>query len=235
LSEVHSINSPYHGIPYCVLLGRMSLRSIPRTILCVGRNYAEHAKELGNPQPLGEPFFFLKPASSLVFPPGPIRLPKGAEVHYEVELGVVIGSPASRLKSDKEAMSVIGGYVVAIDLTARNWQNEAKSKGLPWTKAKGCDTFLACGPFVNASLVPDPDSVTIRLLVNGVEKQRDTTANMIHKVPKLLQYATSCMSLQPGDLLLTGTPKGVGPLKVGDKVTIEGLDTRAHFDVADWQ
>ena len=212
----------------------MLLKSFPRTILCVGRNYAAHAKELGNPESFGEPFFFLKPASSLLFPPDPIRLPKGADVHYEVELAVVIGSKARRLKSDEEAMACVDGYLIAIDLTARNWQNEAKTKGLPWTKAKGCDTFLPCGPFVPKTGI-NADDVKLKLSVNGIEKQNDTTATMIHKVPKLLQYASAYMTLFPGDLVLTGTPKGVGPLTIGDKVTIEGLGTNTTFNVHDWQ
>jgi len=211
------------------------LKLAPRTILCVGRNYVEHAKELGNAVNLGEPFFFLKPARAIVQPPQSIRLPSGAEVHYEVELAVVLKERAHRLKTEAQAKDVVGGYFVAIDLTARNWQNEAKTKGLPWTKAKGCDTFLACGDFVPEHAVVDPNNITLTLKVNGELKQCDSTSLMIHNVWKLLMHASSYLTLDAGDILLTGTPKGVGPLKVGDTVTIGGVGTETSFRVAEWK
>lgn len=211
------------------------MRLSPRTILCVGRNYIEHAKELGNVvNTSAEPFFFLKPPSSLIQFPKPIRLPLGAEVHHEVELGVLIGSRARRLKSDEAAKECVAGYFVAIDLTARNWQSQAKSKGLPWTKAKGCDTFLPCGEVVKKSDVPDPNNVTLTLQVNGVTKQHDSTSLMIHNVWKLLQYASAYHTLEAGDVLLTGTPKGVSALEVGDKVTISGVGSPVTFNVESW-
>ena len=211
------------------------MRLAPRTILCVGRNYVDHAKELGNAVNLGEPFFFLKPASSIVQLPDPIRLPEGADVHYEVELALILKKRAHRLKTEEEAKAVVGGYFVAIDLTARNWQNEAKGKGLPWTKAKGCDTFLACGDIVPASAVVDPNNVTLRLSVNKNVKQQDSTSLMIHNVWKLLIHASAYLTLDENDVLLTGTPKGVGPLKVGDEVTIGGVGKESTFHVREWK
>jgi len=210
------------------------LQQLPSTILCVGRNYVAHAKELGNVPNFGEPFFFLKPLSSIIVPPHPIRIPPGAVIHHEVEVAIVLGSKAHRIKSETEAMKCVAGYRMAIDITARNWQDDAKSKGLPWTKAKGCDTFLPCGPFVTKDKV-QVDNAVMRLLVNNVEKQHDSTSLMIHNVPKLLMFASAYMTLVPGDFLLTGTPKGVGQLSKGDTVTIEGLGTSTTFDVKDWE
>lgn len=204
----------------------------PRTIVCVARNYVQHARELRNEVP-SCPTFFLKPVSSLVHAPDPIRLPPGALVHHEVELGVVLGRRAENLPDDPNAIeSCIAGYCVAVDLTARNWQQEAKDKSLPWTLAKGCRTFLPCGPLVPKELLSeDPQNTKLQLRVNGQVKQSDRTSLMVHSIHQLLRAASSFLTLERGDLLLTGTPSGVGPISQGDVLEIEGLGTRTTFEV----
>ena len=125
-----------------------------RKVVCIGRNYVAHAKELSNPLP-AEPFYFLKPPSSIIQQPEPIELPDGLDVHHEVELAVIVGQEARDVPQER-AMDCVAGYALAIDLTARDLQNDAKAKGLPWTRAKGYDTFLPVGDFVDKSLVMDP-------------------------------------------------------------------------------
>lgn len=209
-----------------------------RTVACVGRNYAAHARELGNAVP-SEPFFFLKPASAVVAPPGPVRLPRGAGAQHEVELAVEIGAPAFRLASEADAAKVVRGYRMAVDVTARAWQQSAKDKGLPWTKAKGAFSFLPLGP-----LLPDPGmarlwpslqaSGEVWLSVNGKEKQRARLSTMIHSPTQLLVHLTSFMMLEPGDLLLTGTPSGVSELQPGDVVEFGGVGDAQRATCADW-
>jgi len=189
-----------------------------KKIIAIGRNYAEHAKELGNAIPK-EPFFFLKPTTSYLRPGGRIEIPRGVLAHHEVELGVVIGS-AGRDISESQADSHIAGYALAIDMTGRNMQEAVKKKGLPWTAAKGFDTFTPIGPFIPKQAVPDPHNLILALKVNGTYKQKGSTADMIFNIPRLIAHVSSIMSLEPGDLILTGTPSGVGPLHPGDHVNV---------------
>lgn len=140
----------------------------PRKIIGVGRNYAAHAKELGNAVP-SQMVLFFKPTTSLISHPGNIVLPAGAEVHHEVELGVYIGKDGKNI-SEKDASSYISGYCLALDMTARNWQNEAKKGGLPWARAKGPDTFCPVGSFIPKEKVNG--DVVLWLNVNGKERQR---------------------------------------------------------------
>ncbi|KAL6071001.1 Acylpyruvase fahd1, mitochondrial [Balamuthia mandrillaris] len=196
-----------------------------RKIVAVGRNYAEHALELGNAVP-AQPLLFLKPTSSYVLEPNPIELPLGAgEVHHEVELGIVISKRGRDIK-ETEAMDFVGGYALALDLTCRDLQAEAKKKGTPWTVAKGYDTFCPISPFIPKSALPSAaTNTTLWLKVDGIERQRGNTNQMIFSVPTLIQYISSIMTLDVGDLILTGTPSGVGPLKAGQVVTagVEGI------------
>jgi len=193
-----------------------------RSIIAIGRNYAAHAKELGNAVPK-EPFWFLKPTSSYVSSPGEILVPRGVNAHHEVELAIVIGKGGKNIPTAM-AMEHISGYALAIDVTARNVQEEAKSKGLPWTISKGFDTFTPIGSFVPNSAVHDPHCLKLWLKVNGAIKQSGNTGDMIFKIPALLHKISSVMTLQENDIILTGTPPGVGQMDPGDRITA-GLET----------
>ncbi len=189
----------------------------PGKIVCVGRNYVEHAKELGNAVPK-EPLLFLKPPSAVIFDGEPIRLPAmSRQVEHEGEIGVVIGQ---RLRDGDEAAAraAVAGVTCVNDVTARDLQ---KSDG-QWTRAKGFDTFCPMGPVlapVDADFNYSGLEVVCR--VNGVERQRGRGADMVFGVPALLAYISRVMTLEPGDLVATGTPAGIGPLVDGDLVEVE--------------
>ncbi|KAG2019826.1 fumarylacetoacetate hydrolase [Coprinopsis cinerea AmutBmut pab1-1] len=187
-----------------------------KKIVAIGRNYVAHAKELGNATPK-EPFFFLKPTSSYVPSGGKVEIPQGIVAHHEVELGLVIGRRA-RDVSQSNADSYISGYTLAVDMTARNLQDRVKKQGLPWSAAKGFDTFTPIGSFIPKSKILDPHNLRLKLKVNGQVKQDGTTADMMFKIPRLIENVSSIMTLEEGDVLLTGTPSGVGPLVPGDQV-----------------
>lgn len=189
-----------------------------RKIVCIGRNYVGHIKELNNMRP-SEPFFFLKPPSSILEPKsGPLLLPRGISSQFEVELGLVVGQKVRDLAfSDADrAYASIAGYFLAIDMTARNMQEKNKKEGLPWTTAKGFDTYLPVSQYIEKSRIKDPQSVTIMLSVNGKERQHESTNLMIYDIPRILSHISSIMTLEQGDLILTGTPKGVGQVVHGD-------------------
>jgi len=193
-----------------------------RTVVCVGRNYVEHAKELGNSVPT-EPLLFLKPVSAYIEEGSNIQLPPNStSVHHEVELGVVIGAPLSRC-TPEEAMAKIGGYTLALDMTDRQAQGEAKKKGHPWSVSKGWDTSLPVSKFLSASRhsggVENPNELEIWCSVNGEKRQHGNTRDMIFPVADLLSFISHKFSLSPGDLVLTGTPAGVGPVLAGDVIT----------------
>jgi len=188
-----------------------------KKIVAIGRNYVEHAKELNNAVPK-EPFFFLKPTTSYVTTGGKVEIPRGTVVHHEVELGVVIGRGGRDITS-QQALSHIAGYALAIDMTARNMQDAVKKKGLPWAAAKGFDTFTPISDFIPAEFVPDPHNLRLWLKINGETKQDGTSADMIFPISRLIEHVSSIMTLEEGDLLLTGTPSGVGPVNPGDSIT----------------
>lgn len=190
--------------------------------LCIGRNYMAHIKELNNQKPT-EPFFFLKPRSSALIPgQGPIQIPENVIAHHEVELACIIGKKLQNLDPDKfgpdEALDAIDGYALAIDMTARNVQDAAKKKGLPWTIGKGFDTFMPLSPFITKAQIVDPYAVELNLKVNDEHRQSDLTDLMIFPIHKFISKMSSIMTLYPGDVILTGTPKGVGPVRPLDKV-----------------
>ena len=188
----------------------------PGKIVCVGRNYLEHAKELGNEVPK-EPLLFLKPPSSVIGTNDTIVLPtQSAQVEYEGEIGIRIAKKIFRA-SEAEARSAIGGVVAVNDVTARDLQ---KTDG-QWTRAKGFDTFCPIG--ADAMAPEDLDSLTVVTRVNGAERQRGVARDMAFHIPALLAYITTIMTLEPGDLVATGTPAGVGKLSPGDDVEIEIL------------
>lgn len=191
-----------------------TITSRPGKIVCVGRNYAEHAKELGNEVPK-EPLIFLKPPSSVIWEGEAIVLPDISQrVEFEGEIGVTIGRTLSRVSED-EARRGIRGIVAVNDVTARDLQ---KTDG-QWTRAKGFDTFCPLGE--ESSELPDLDSLTVVTRVNGVERQRGKSSEMVFSIPSLLAFISRIMTLEPGDLVATGTPSGVGPLVSGDVVEIE--------------
>lgn len=186
----------------------------PSKIVCVGRNYADHARELGNEVPKA-PLLFLKPPSALIGDGEAIVLPvASARVEFESEIGVVV---AHRLRgvSEKEAEKGIGGFVCLNDVTARDLQ---KSDG-QWTRAKGFDTFCPVGPAMATGL--DWRNLEVIGRVNGKERQRGRTSDMVFSIPVLLAYISGVMTLEPGDLVATGTPAGVGRLASGDVVEVE--------------
>ncbi|KAM5568925.1 putative acylpyruvase FAHD1, mitochondrial [Rosa sericea] len=194
------------------------LLQVGTKIIGVGRNYAAHAKELGNAVPK-EPVLFLKPTSSYLENGGTIEIPHPLQsLDYEVELAVIISKKARDVPQAK-AMDYVGGYALALDMTAREIQATAKSAGLPWTIAKGQDTFTPISSVLSLATVPDPDDLELWLKVDGEVRQKGSTKDMIFKIPFLISHISSIMTLLEGDVILTGTPKGVGPVKAGQKIT----------------
>lgn len=193
---------------------RLLAPSQPSKIVCVGRNYAEHARELGNDVPK-IPLIFLKPPSSIINPGDSIVLPpQSQQVEHEAELVVVIGKRGRHI-TPETAREFILGYTVGNDVTARDLQ---KSDG-QWTRAKGFDTFCSFGPWIDTEFDPSDALVTCR--VSGQPRQMASTRDMVFSVNTLVAFVSSVMTLEPGDLLFTGTPAGVGPLKAGDEVVVE--------------
>ena len=190
----------------------MDLR--PSKIVCVGRNYSAHAKELGNDVPK-EPLIFLKPPSSLITHGEPIRLPAvSKQVEYEGEIGVVVGARL-RKATPAQAREAVRGIVAANDVTARDLQKSDSQ----WTRAKGFDTFCAIGDL--GAPPGDLSSLSVTTRVNGEVRQRGRGTEMVFDIPTVLVYISNVMTLEPGDLVLTGTPEGVGTLAPGDVVEVE--------------
>lgn len=186
-------------------------------IYCIGRNYVEHAVELNN-KPPEQPLVFLKPTSSVIFDGDTINLPpQSNNVHHEVELVVAIGKTGKSIPKDK-ALDHIAGYGVGIDVTARDIQQEAKDNAHPWTVAKGFDTFAPLSPFVDWHRISNPQDIMLEISVNGITRQSDSTKLMIFSVAELISYLSNIFTLQAGDLIFTGTPKGVSPIKSGDQI-----------------
>lgn len=193
-------------------------------ILCIGRNYAKHVAEMGGSAP-SEPWVFLKPSSALIATGECILLPyQSSDVHHEVELVVLIADSARHITSG-EALDLVRGYAVGLDMTARDLQQAAKASGRPWSISKGFDTFAPVGSFVPASQIPDPQQLEIVLSVGSEVRQQGHTRDMIFSVAELLAFCSSIFTLEKGDLLFTGTPDGVGPVLEGDvlEARISGL------------
>lgn len=189
-------------------------------ILCIGRNYADHIKELGNETP-DAPILFMKPASSVIDDGGTVVIPAYSDdCHHEAELAILIGKRGKGIAVE-EAMNYIAGYGVALDMTLRDVQSEQKKKGLPWEIAKGFDTSCPLSAFVSADKVIDPQNLEIRLSVNGELRQNGCTSMMIHPVKNLISHMSTIFTLEPGDIILTGTPAGVSRIKDGDSVHVE--------------
>ena len=186
----------------------------PGKIVCIGRNYREHAKELGNDVPV-EPLFFLKPSSSIIGEGEPIVLPPQSErVEFEGEIGIVIGSKLSKA-GEEATVEAIRGVVAINDVTARDLQK----KDSQWTRAKGFDSFCPIGNV--ATDFGDLSSLAVVTRVNGEVRQRGSASDMVFSIPMLLSYVSHVMTLEPGDIVATGTPSGVGPIEEGDVVEVE--------------
>jgi 2-keto-4-pentenoate hydratase/2-oxohepta-3-ene-1,7-dioic acid hydratase in catechol pathway len=201
-------------------------------IVCLARNYAEHAKEMKGEVPQS-PVLFLKPSTAVVAPGGALRLPDfSSEIHHEVELVVVVGRKARNVSS-AEAMACVLGYGVGLDLTARDLQKRAKERGEPWAAAKGFDGSAPVSEIAAAEEVGDPGDLAIELRVNGELRQSGRTSQMIFKTAEIIAFVSTIFTLEPGDLLFTGTPSGVGPIRAGDvlEASIERVGA-ARWEVA---
>ena len=191
-------------------------------VVCVGRNYAEHAKELNNPVPT-EPLLFIKPGSCVVALDESFSIPndeRGA-VHYEAEIAVLIGKPLSRKPNAEEVLDAISGFAPALDLTLRELQDKLKAKAYPWEVAKSFDGACVLAPFVPGDAVEDLSDLGIRLSLNGELRQDGNSRDMLNPILPLIQHICGHFSLQAGDVILTGTPVGVGPLSAGDTLELE--------------
>lgn len=191
----------------------------PTKVLAIGKNYADHAAEMGSETP-DSPVLFMKPATSVIGPGGPIVIPPdSAEVHHEAEVAVVIGSVARNVRAE-DASSVILGYMAANDVTARDLQRVDGQ----WTRSKGYDTFCPLGPAIETEFDP-LEGAQVVCRVNGELRQSGPTTDMVFGVAELIEYISRVMTLLPGDVILTGTPSGVGPIVDGDvvEVDIEGI------------
>nr|WP_189178796.1 fumarylacetoacetate hydrolase family protein [Microbispora rosea] len=200
---------------------RLVAPMLPSKIIAIGKNYADHAREMGG-EPPAEPVVFLKPSTSVIGPSEAIAYPAklSERVDYEGELAVVIGRLCRDVPAER-AGEVIFGYTCANDVTARDLQ----AKDGQWSRAKGFDTFCPLGPWIETQL--DPADLAITTTLNGEVRQSARTSLLLHDIPALIAYVSAVMTLLPGDVILTGTPAGVGPMSVGDEVgvTIEGIGT----------
>ncbi|HEY0289601.1 MAG TPA: fumarylacetoacetate hydrolase family protein [Pseudomonas sp.] len=198
-------------------------------VVCIGRNYAEHAKELDNPVPT-EPLLFIKPGSCVVPIEGGFTIPADrGSVHYEAEIVVLIGKPLSKNPGREEVLDAISGIAPGLDLTLRDLQSKLKEKGLPWELAKSFDGAAVIAPFVSPDAFPDLTDIPIRLTVNGEVRQDGNSSLMLNPIVPMIQHIASHFSLQAGDLIMTGTPAGVGPFNVGDKIVLE-LPGQSRFE-----
>lgn len=204
-----------------------------KNIICVGRNYAEHAQEMKNTLPT-EPLFFLKPSTAYVREGNPIVRPYYCnKLHHEVELGVVIGKRAQAVLQDV-ALDHVAGYALCLDMTARDTQEECKKKGLPWTLAKGFNTSCPVSDFVPKEKVPDPHQLKVWLKINGELRQEGDTSSMIFSIPYIISYISRIITLEEGDVILTGSPKGVSAVQQNDEIEagIQGI-LSMRFQVAE--
>lgn len=200
---------------------RLVAPMLPSKVVAIGRNYAEHARELGNEVP-EEPLIFMKPSTSVIGPGEAIAYPTtlSQRVDFEGELAVVIGRLCREVPVDR-VKDVVFGYTCANDVTARDLQK----RDVQFTRAKGFDSFCPIGPWIQTEL--DPSDLALTTSVNGEIRQSGRTSQLIHDIPALVAYVSAVMTLIPGDIILTGTPAGVGPLEIGDEVSvgIEGIGT----------
>ena len=185
-------------------------------IYCVGRNYADHAREMGHDPDREPPFFFMKPASAIVTDGADMQYPSlSNDVHHEIEMVVAIGKGGANIAADK-ALGHVYGYGVGLDMTRRDLQGEAKKMGRPWDTGKAFDQSAPCSALVPVSQCGHPSQGSVRLMVNGEVRQEGDLNQLIWNVPDTIAYLSTLFTLQPGDLIFSGTPAGVGPIKKGD-------------------
>ncbi|GAA2067594.1 fumarylacetoacetate hydrolase family protein [Williamsia deligens] len=217
----HPFGTPtFTGRTWAVSDVRMLAPILASKVVCIGKNYAAHAAEMGGEAP-ADPVVFIKPNTSIIGPRVPIvRPPSSNRVDYEGELAAVIGRPCKDVPAS-QARSAILGYTVANDVTARDQQ---KADG-QWTRGKGYDTFCPLGPWIETEI--DPSDLEIRTELDGAVVQRSRTSLMLHDIGAVVEWISSIMTLLPGDVLLTGTPEGIGPMTAGQEVsvTVEGIGT----------
>ncbi len=188
-------------------------------VVCVGRNYAEHAKELNNPVPI-EPILFIKPATAVVDLEQPLVIPKDrGECHHETEIAVLIGKQLTKA-SEHEARSAAIAYGLGLDLTLREVQSKLKEKGHPWEIAKAFDGACPLSRFVSADCIEDPQQLNLQLKVDGQVRQQGNASQMITPIHELIAYISQHFTLKPGDVVMTGTPAGVAPLRSGQKLEL---------------
>jgi len=186
-------------------------------IICLARTYKKHAKEMKS-KTTKDPILFLKPESSIIFNNDSILIPKLSNcIHHEIELGIVIGENGKNI-SEENAMNHVLGYLVGLDITARDIQTDAKKNGHPWSIAKGFDTFAPISDVVLKNEVVDPLNLDLELKINGKLKQKSNTKYMIYSIQKIIAFVSTIMTLKKGDLILTGTPEGVGELFENDEI-----------------
>ncbi|XP_018320057.1 acylpyruvase FAHD1, mitochondrial [Agrilus planipennis] len=197
-------------------------------IVCAGANYRTAPNFKEKP---ADPVIFIKPVSSYILEGEKICIPEDFKVNQEVELGVVIGKKCKNV-SQSNVMDVIGGYCIAQDLTATNFLEKARGQGLPWCMGKGFDTACPVSTFIPKEKIPDPHQIEIWCKVNGQERQRGNTKDFVFTIPELISYITQYMTLEPYDLILTGSPPNMGPIKPSDFIEsgIEGID-ESYFGV----
>ena len=200
-----------------------------RRVFCVGRNYAAHAREMGNDPTREPPFFFMKPADAVVPAEGVVPYPTlTSNLHHEVELVVALAQGGSRV-APEQALALVWGYGVGVDLTRRDLQDTAKQMSRPWDWSKGFDASAPCGALQPVSAVGHPEAGRIWLQVNGELRQQGDLTELIWPVPDIISHISQAVALQPGDLIFTGTPAGVGALQPGDRVR-GGVAGVAGFD-----
>jgi 2-keto-4-pentenoate hydratase/2-oxohepta-3-ene-1,7-dioic acid hydratase in catechol pathway len=193
-------------------------------IICLGQNYAEHAKEMKFEVP-ASPVFFFKPPSAIIHGGGQIILPEiSHDVHHEVEMTILIGKKGYNIHRSA-ALSHIAGYGIGLDMTMRDIQNEAKKKGLPWALAKGFDTSAPVSEFIPAETIGDPGSLNVRLFINGKLRQSSSTGKFVFPVDKVIAYISQFITIEPGDIIFTGTPEGVSRVEHGDSLEASLLDS----------
>src|SRR5919199_1082981 len=203
---------------------------LPSKVVCVGKNYSAHVQEMNTGDAPEEPLLFLKPSTSVIGPGDAIRIPPGStNVHHEAELAVVIGARGARHVRPDQALARVFGYTIGNDVTERDMQ---KSDG-QWTRAKGFDSFCPLGPWIETDLAgigKDPADLEVTCTVDGELRQQGRTSQLLFDVPTLISYISDVMTLLPGDVVLTGTPSGVGPIRAGQRVdvTVEGLGTLSN-------
>jgi 5-carboxymethyl-2-hydroxymuconate isomerase len=193
-------------------------------IICLGQNYAEHAKEMKFEVP-ASPVFFFKPPSAIIYGGGQIILPEiSHDVHHEVEMTILIGEKGYNIHRSA-ALKHVAGYGIGLDMTMRDIQNEAKKKGLPWALAKGFDTSAPVSEFIPAETVGDPGALNVQLFINGKLRQSSSTGKFVFPVDKVIAYISQFITLEPGDIIFTGTPEGVSRVEHGDTLEASLLDS----------